>query len=34
MLPTAWTMNVTEAAVFVFVVLSLACLGTWISAVS
>jgi hypothetical protein len=29
MLPTAWTMNVTETALFLVVVLGLAGAGTW-----
>jgi len=33
MLPTAWTMNVTEVALFVVVVLGLAGAGTWVSIV-
>jgi hypothetical protein len=33
MLPTAWTMNVTEATLFVIVVLSLAGAGTWVSVI-
>jgi hypothetical protein len=33
MLPTAWTMDVTETAVFVVVVLGLAGAGTWVSVI-
>jgi hypothetical protein len=33
MLPTAWTMNATETAVFVAIVLCLAGAGTWISVI-
>jgi hypothetical protein len=33
MLPTAWTMNVTETAFFVAVVLGLAGAGTWASVI-
>jgi hypothetical protein len=33
MLPAAWTMNVTETALFVIVVLGLAGAGTWVSVI-
>jgi hypothetical protein len=33
MAPTPWTMNVTETALFVIVVLGLAGAGTWVSVI-
>jgi hypothetical protein len=33
MLPTAWTMNVTETAIFAVFVLGLAGVGTWVSVI-
>ena len=33
MLPTAWTMNVTETPLFVVIVLGLAGAGTWASVI-
>lgn len=33
MLPTAWTLNVTETALFVVIVLGLAGAGTWASVI-